>query len=111
VGISPFADLFIFFFPISFLETIARETNRYGNKDWVCPIVGLDDDSSLLDFNDRGEEAGDEPKSKDVLKACLQSHPKARHCFKGLSKQWKHATPGFSFVYFGIICFVGATKI
>jgi hypothetical protein len=51
------------------------------------------------------------PKSKDVLKACLQSHPKARHRFKGLSKQWKHVSPALILVYFGIICITGATKI
>jgi hypothetical protein len=42
-------DLFIFFFSIPFLETIARETNRYGNKDWVSPGTGFDDDDSLSD--------------------------------------------------------------
>jgi hypothetical protein len=36
------ADLFIFFFSIQFLETIARETDRYGNEDWVCPVTGSD---------------------------------------------------------------------
>jgi hypothetical protein len=33
------ASLFIFFFPVWFLETIAQETNRYHNGDWVCPIL------------------------------------------------------------------------
>lgn len=53
-------DLFIFCFPIPFLETIAYETNRYGNEDWVSPLMCFDDDTSLFD-GDNGEE---EPSNK-----------------------------------------------
>jgi len=30
-------DLFLFYFPITILQWIAKETNRYGNEDWVRP--------------------------------------------------------------------------
>jgi hypothetical protein len=43
------ANLFIFFFPIEFLETITCETNRYGNnEDRVCPVAWcVDDDDGI----------------------------------------------------------------
>jgi hypothetical protein len=66
---KPRADTLIFFFPVQFLETIARETNRYGNEDRVCPVTGWDDDGSLSDGNDGEEEEGDQPKSKNVLES------------------------------------------
>jgi hypothetical protein len=50
--------MFIFFFPIPFLETITRKTNRYGNKDWVRPVASesfdWDDDNSISDGDDGG---------------------------------------------------------
>jgi hypothetical protein len=107
------ADLFIFFFTIQFLETIARETNRYSNKDWVRPVPptrSSDDDSILNGDGDDPEEANEQPKSKHRLQPCPASHPDSRHRFKGLSKKWKPVTPGFILVYFGIICILGATK-
>jgi hypothetical protein len=70
--------------------------------DWVSPGTGFDDDASLSDGDSEEEEHGNEPKSKDVLKACSWSRPKARHYFKGLSKEWKDVTPGFILVYFGV---------
>ncbi len=98
---------------LQFLQTIARETNRYGNKDWICPAsrssMNVDDDDSSGDESDA--EENDEPKSKHILKACLQSHADARHRFKGATKKWRNVTPGFILVFFGIICILGATKI
>ena len=113
------ADLFIFFFPNQFLETIARETNRYGNEDWVRPVAPTrssdddDDDDSISDGGDGDdpEEANEQPKSKHRLQPCPSSHPDSRHRFKGLSRKWKPVTPGFILVYFGVICILGATKI
>ena len=95
---------------------MARETNRYGNEDWVRPVAsqssdGEDDSISDGDDGDDPPETNDQPKAKHILQACQSSHPEARHRFKGLSKQWKHVTPGFILVYFGILCIVGATKI
>jgi hypothetical protein len=106
-------NLFLFFFPLQFLQTIACETNRYGNKGWVCPAscssTNADDDDSSGDENDA--EENNEPKSKHILKAFLQSHANARHHFKGFTKPWKNVTPGFILVFFGIICILGATNI
>jgi hypothetical protein len=111
-------NLFLFFFPLQFLQTIARETNRYGNEDWVRPAsrssTNADDDDNSGNENDgeeNDEEENDEPKSKHILISCLQSHANARHRFKGLTKPWKNVTPGFILVFFGIICILGATKI
>ena len=109
------ADLFVFCFPIQFLKTIARETNRYGNEDWVRhvpPTRSSDDDDDSITDGDRDdpEEADEQPKSKHRLQPCPSSHHDSRHRFKGLSKKWKPVTPGFILVYFGIICILGATK-
>jgi hypothetical protein len=44
------ADVFLLFFPIDFWETIARETNRYGFGDWVCPAsAGRGDEHQKLE--------------------------------------------------------------
>jgi hypothetical protein len=106
--------LFLFFFPIQFLEIIARETNRYGNEDWVRPVARTtvdDDDDDNDSLTSVTSENGDQPESKEMLKACLQSHVDARHRFKGATKKWRNVTPGFILVFFGIICILGATKI
>ncbi len=110
------ADLFMFFFPLPLVQTIARETNRYGNEDWVRPVArasGVNDDDSIgaEDEDEDVEQDREEPKSKHMLKACPRSHPEARHRFKGATKKWRNVTSGFILVFFGIICILGATKM
>ena len=60
--------LFIFFFPIEFLELIARKTNRYGNEDWVRPVSKRtyteDDDESNGGGDSDDDDNGDENKPK-----------------------------------------------
>jgi hypothetical protein len=62
--------------------------------------VGVDDDDDSISDGDEGEDPEDDnhPKSKQHLQPCHSSHPDSRHRFKGLSKQWKHVTPGFILV-------------
>jgi hypothetical protein len=109
------SDLFVFFFPIQFLEHIARETNRYGNEDWVRPVSNhksrLEQDDDSISDGDSDDDDDNTQQSKPILLPCHSSHPESRHRFKGLSKEWKHVTPGFILVYFGIICILGATKM
>jgi hypothetical protein len=97
-------------FPFNFLKQLHVKPIGTATRIGYVLLRVRTDDGSFLD-GDGEEEAGNEPKSKDALKACFQSHPKVRHRFKGLSKQWKHLSPGFILVYFWIICIVGATKI
>jgi hypothetical protein len=80
---------FLFFFPLQFLQTITTEMNRYGNKDWV-PLVShttVQDDNNNSMNADGETDDDDQPESKRILKACLESHAKARHCFKGASNK------------------------
>jgi hypothetical protein len=62
-------DLFVFFFPIQFLDTIAQETNRYANEDWVRSVKqnsttqADDDNNSDGDDDDEPEEDDDGPKT------------------------------------------------
>jgi hypothetical protein len=73
--VQSLGSLFIFFFPVRFLETIAQETNRYGNEEWVCPVSNGRFDAS--EDNDSGveemevEEECQQPKY--ILKPCLES--------------------------------------
>jgi hypothetical protein len=105
-------NLFLFFFPTPFIETIARETNRCGNEDWVRPVLCSNENNDSSSEKDNNIVENDkEPKLNFILKPCLQSHAKARHRYKGATKKWRNVTPGFILVFFGIICIIGATKI
>jgi hypothetical protein len=121
--------LFLFFFPMSLLEIIARETNRYGNEDWVRGIISggyksadgssgrSDDDDDDWDDNDSIEaDSSDDSDYNDCAKVrnrtifvlCDSSQRDARHLCKG---QWINVTPGFILVFLGVLMYRGATKV
>ena len=77
--------------PVS-LETIAEETNRYANEDWVQPRI-------------YGE--GKRPK----LFACPEGADGARHRFKEAGKNWQPVTAMSMLVFFAILIAAAALNV
>ena len=84
------ASLFIFYFPISLLWQIVRETNCYGNEDLVALVkicrsnnqtddtIEVDDNDDSDSESDSGNESEDEEAQEEsLLKPCHESNPKA----------------------------------
>ena len=55
-------DLFLFFFTPDILQTIARETNRYGNEDWV-----MESKQFYTTDNSDSESSDDDGHKKEFL--------------------------------------------
>jgi hypothetical protein len=109
-------------FPILLSFTVSannhtRNKRLIGTATRIHPVAhsrSVDGDASSVDGEDKdkndAEENDDQPKSKHILKACLESHADAIHGFKGATKKWRNnVTPGFILVFFVIICILGAT--
>jgi hypothetical protein len=56
------AELFLLFFPLNLVETIARQTQQCGVEDWVRPVEPAD---SQTDDNSSGDESNLESDNKD----------------------------------------------
>ena len=75
--------LFQFYFTSQLLTTIARETNRYGNEDWVKP------QQSTTAVGEGGK------KKKVILIPCKSDEDGARHRYqRGDGQQWREVTEG-----------------
>lgn len=96
-------------FPEDLLRTIADETNRYRNQDWVRSVQRTDKDET--DSNDDREDEETETISKRTRQVpCSKKDDGSRHCFQQAAG-WIDVTPGFLLVYFGILCILGASGI
>jgi len=101
-------DLFLFFFTPDILQTIARETNRYGNEDWV-----MESKQFHTTNNSDSESSDDEGHKKRVLvqvKPSFKGEKRKRYVKRG-SRDWVKVTPGYLLVFFGIILISGAMKV
>ena len=70
------ANLFLFYFQKDLLSTIASETNRYGNEDWVKPQQA----------STAGGEGG---KKKVILVPCKSNDEGAKHRYQRAQDEWR----------------------
>ena len=73
-------SLFLFFILMMLLQTIARETNHYGNEEWVAPHADANDDISASDSESK--EKKEKKKRCPYLVPCNPSDPVTRKCYK-----------------------------
>jgi len=93
---GPLVNLFLFFFPLSLLQTIAEATNFYAWEEWV---------ESVAKTNVNGKQS-----SRNYFRTCDETTPGATH---RVSKEqdWKYVTPGFICAWIGILLARGAHGI
>ncbi|CAJ1954086.1 unnamed protein product [Cylindrotheca closterium] len=107
-------DLFLNFFKKTFLQIIARETNRYGNEDWVKltstgGYFNFAQEGVVEDLGDEEEDTEPRSKPKRAFVPCNKDDPDRRKRHSG--SKWKDVTPGLLLICFGSTPVKGATKI
>ncbi|KAL3910810.1 MAG: hypothetical protein SGARI_001944 [Bacillariaceae sp.] len=99
-------DLVLMFAPMSMLERIVRETNRYANEDCVKPrsVDDIPDDDSLAGDDDGEDDDIDPgsvepaPKRRKISRidfvVCDPDDPYARKRYHNKSRKWTDLTVG-----------------
>lgn len=122
--VNNFKDLWELMFPDSLYQTIAEETERYGNKEWVRDANDggwvTDDDSGedSDDEDDNGSPADDEfgggsaevksPHSRNSFQACKEKDDGARHRYNNKNRKWVTPTVGMLKTYHAILIYAKA---
>jgi hypothetical protein len=125
--VTTFFELWSLFVPISLLEHASRETNRYGNEDWVKEVDikstvdhnlhssgedsgnnntgdsdgdGDGEDDTAADDGDDGAAPRVGRRRRKKLVPCDSYDADKRHRFKG---KWRNVTPGFLLAFFSVL--------
>jgi len=88
---------------VKVLEDIAKQTNKYGNEDWVKFASATSECTSEPEYDSEHEH--ENVVHRRPLLPCSKKDKDKRHRFQHNFKSWRDDTVGYILVFLGVIIF------